>query len=58
MFREARYVVSLDAVPRSTETHKGALEDHVVEVLQIRDGKVTEVWSYPGDIYAGDEFWP
>ncbi len=23
----------------------------------ITDGKATEVWTYPGDQYASDEFW-
>jgi len=22
------------------------------------DGKVSEVWSHPADLYAVDEFWP
>jgi len=33
------------------------LEDHTVQVSHVRDGKVTEVWLQPGDLYAGDEFW-
>src|SRR5438552_1794626 len=33
------------------------LEDRLVEVFHIRDGKAAEVWLYPGDVYAGDEFW-
>ena len=32
-------------------------EDNAVNVQHIRDGKVTEVWTYPFDLYAFDEFW-
>lgn len=33
------------------------LQDNSVQVFHIRGGKVTEVWSYPADLYATDEFW-
>jgi len=33
------------------------LEDNTVQVAHIRDGKETEVWFYPADQYATDEFW-
>jgi ketosteroid isomerase-like protein len=33
------------------------LEDRTVEVIHIRDGKATEVWLYPADLYASDQFW-
>lgn len=33
------------------------LEDRAVLVYHVRDGKVTETWLHPGDLYAGDEFW-
>lgn len=33
------------------------LVDQTVQLFHIRDGKATEVWSYPGDLYASDEFW-
>jgi ketosteroid isomerase-like protein len=33
------------------------LEDNTVQVFHVRDGKVTEVWTSPGDQYASDEFW-
>ena len=33
------------------------LEDRTVEVFHIRDGKATEMWLYPSDLYANDEFW-
>jgi ketosteroid isomerase-like protein len=33
------------------------LEDNTVQVFHIRDGKVSEVWTSPGDLYASDEFW-
>ena len=32
------------------------LEDNAVLVFHIRDGKTSEVWLHPGDVYAGDEF--
>jgi len=25
--------------------------------MHIRDGKAAEVWNYPADLYASDEFW-
>jgi uncharacterized protein len=33
------------------------LEDNSVQVFHIRDGKAAEVWTYPADVYAEDEFW-
>jgi ketosteroid isomerase-like protein len=33
------------------------LEDNTVQVTHIRDGKESEVWFYPADQYATDEFW-
>jgi uncharacterized protein len=33
------------------------LEDRIVEVFHIRDGKVAEVWIYSADLYVSDEFW-
>jgi len=33
------------------------LDDNGVQVFHVKDGKVTEQWLYPGDVYAGDEFW-
>jgi uncharacterized protein len=32
------------------------LDDKSVQVYHIKDGKVTEQWLYPGDVYATDEF--
>jgi uncharacterized protein len=34
-----------------------ALWDDTVQVFRIRDGKATEVWTYPADVYANDAFW-
>jgi ketosteroid isomerase-like protein len=34
-----------------------SLDDNSVQVFHIRDGKVTESWIHPGDLYAGDDFW-
>ncbi len=33
------------------------LEDRIVEVFHIRDGKAAEAWTYPADLHASDEFW-
>ncbi len=33
------------------------LEDRGVQVLHVRDGKVTESWFHSSDQYAVDEFW-
>ena len=33
------------------------LEDNSVQVFHIHDGRVSEVWSHPADLYAVDEFW-
>jgi uncharacterized protein len=32
------------------------LNDHMVETMHIRDGKVAEVWVHTTDLYAVDEF--
>jgi ketosteroid isomerase-like protein len=34
-----------------------SLQDDTVQVFRITDGKATEVWTYPRDQYASDEFW-
>jgi ketosteroid isomerase-like protein len=33
------------------------LEDNSIQVFHVRDGKATEVWTHPADLYAEDEFW-
>ena len=33
------------------------LNDNIVIVYHIRNGKVTEIWNHPTDLYAEDEFW-
>jgi ketosteroid isomerase-like protein len=33
------------------------LEDNSVQVFHVSDGKATEVWTYPADLYAEDAFW-
>jgi ketosteroid isomerase-like protein len=33
------------------------LENNVVNVFHVTDGKVTEVWGHSEDQYAVDEFW-
>ena len=34
----------------------GTLNDFEVTVMHVRDGKVSEVWEHPGDLYAMDAF--
>ena len=34
-----------------------SLEDHVVHVFHMREGKMTEFWAYVEDQNAFDEFW-
>ena len=33
------------------------LTNRAVQVVHIRDGKLTESWFHPEDQYAADEFW-
>ena len=33
------------------------LDDNTVQVFHVRDGKANEVWTYPADVRAEDEFW-
>ena len=33
------------------------LNENVVIVFHLRDGKIAEVWAHPTDQYAQDEFW-
>jgi len=28
-----------------------------IQLCHVSNGKVTEQWLYPGDVYANDEFW-
>lgn len=43
---------------RATGEREGRkLDDNSVQVFHISDGKVTEQWLHPGDVYASDEFW-
>jgi ketosteroid isomerase-like protein len=49
------HVVALTTVLAEREGRK--LEDHTVQVFHIRDGKATEVWTHPANLYASDEFW-
>jgi uncharacterized protein len=46
------------AVVRTTYARNGrSLEMPFINVAQIRDGRITEFWTYPEDQYAVDEFW-
>jgi hypothetical protein len=49
------HVVSLSTVRAQREGQ--SYEDNTAQVFHIKDGKVTEVWANPGDIYATDAFW-
>jgi uncharacterized protein len=43
---------------RATGEREGrTLDDNGVQVFHVKNGKITEQWLYPGDVYAGDEFW-
>jgi uncharacterized protein len=33
------------------------LQDNTIQLFHVRDGKATEVWTHPADIYASDDFW-
>lgn len=33
------------------------LHQNYVEVFHLRDGRATETWIHPADLYAVDEFW-
>jgi ketosteroid isomerase-like protein len=42
---------------RATAEREGrTLDDNGVQVFHLKDGKVTEQWLHPGDVYADDEF--
>jgi ketosteroid isomerase-like protein len=49
------HVVALTTVRAEREGRN--LEDNTVQVFHIQDGKATEVWTHPADLYASDEFW-
>jgi ketosteroid isomerase-like protein len=49
------HVVALTTVRAEREGR--TLVDNSVQVFHIHDGKVTEVWTHPADLYASDEFW-
>ncbi len=49
------HVVALAAARGEREGK--TLQDNSVQVLHVKDGKVTESWFHPGDAYATDEFW-
>jgi uncharacterized protein len=42
--------------PGSGKRDGKTLQDNGVLVFHIKDGKVTEVWLHPSDLYASDEF--
>jgi uncharacterized protein len=33
------------------------LDQQYVQVFHVRDGRATEAWTHPADLYAVDEFW-
>lgn len=44
-------------VSATGERNGKTLNDKQAHVFHIRDGKATEFWLQPGDLYANDEFW-
>ncbi len=42
--------------PASGQREGKTLHDNGVLVFHIKDGKTTEVWLHPSDLYASDEF--
>jgi uncharacterized protein len=49
------HVVALTTVRAEREGR--TLQDNTVQVFHVRDGKATEVWTHPADLYASDQFW-
>jgi uncharacterized protein len=49
------HVVALTTIRAERAGKK--LEDNTIQLFHIRDGKATEVWTHPADLYASDEFW-
>jgi ketosteroid isomerase-like protein len=41
----------------SAQRNGKAWSDNQVNVFHIEDGKITEFWNHPRDLYAKDEFW-
>jgi len=44
-------------VSATGERNGKTLNDKQAHVFHVRDGKVTEFWLQPGDLYANDDFW-
>ncbi len=42
--------------PASGQRDGKTLQDNGVLVFHIKDGRATEVWLHPSDLYASDEF--
>jgi uncharacterized protein len=49
------HVVALTTV--RAERAGRQLADNSIQLFHVRDGKATEVWTHPADLYASDEFW-
>jgi len=49
------HVVALTTVRAERAGKK--LQDNTIQVFHLRDGKATEVWTHPADLYRADEFW-
>jgi ketosteroid isomerase-like protein len=46
------------ALVHATAQREGKqFDSNGVQVFHVKDGKVTESWLHPDDIYASDEFW-
>ena len=50
-----RRVVAFVAVHAEREGR--VLDDRSLQVFEFQDGKVSEVWTYPGDVYGQDAFY-
>jgi ketosteroid isomerase-like protein len=44
-------------ITASAQREGKAWSDNQVNVFHIKEGKITEFWNHPGDLYAKDEFW-
>jgi uncharacterized protein len=51
----AEHVVALVTVRASRDGKH--LFDQGVQVFHLSDGKATQVWLLPGDLYSNDDFW-
>jgi uncharacterized protein len=53
----AKDELAVALVTISAQREGRELAEDTVQVFRIRDGKATEVWNYPADLYSSDAFW-